>query len=117
MPRVALYTLGCKVSQYETEAIAERFEDLGFDIVSSRSSADVYVINTCTVTAESDRKCRQVIRRLKGRVTVILTTHYMEEAQSLSDRIGIMKDGRLLAVGTAEELIQRALDGVEMVRV
>ncbi len=41
---------------------------------------------------------------LKGEVTVILTTHYMEEAEALSDRIGIMKDGRLLAVGTAEEL-------------
>ncbi len=48
-----------------------------------------------------------VIRALKGRVTMILTTHYMEEAEALSDRIGIMKSGRLLAVGTAEELIQK----------
>ena len=47
-----------------------------------------------------------VIRSLKGRITIILTTHYMEEAEALSDRIGIMKDGRLLAVGTAEELKQ-----------
>ena len=45
-----------------------------------------------------------MIRSLKGKVTVILTTHYMEEAESLSDRIGIMKDGKLLAVGTVEEL-------------
>ena len=45
-----------------------------------------------------------VIRSLKGRVTIILTTHYMEEAEELSDRIGIMKDGRLLASGTAAEL-------------
>ena len=45
-----------------------------------------------------------MIRSLKGKVTVILTTHYMEEAESLSDRIGIMKDGNLLAVGTTEEL-------------
>ena len=45
-----------------------------------------------------------VIRSLKGHVTIILTTHYMEEAESLSDRIGIMKSGRLLAVGTVEEL-------------
>ena len=45
---------------------------------------------------------------LKGRVTVILTTHYMEEAEALSDRIGILKNGRLLAVGTAEELKQKA---------
>jgi len=49
-----------------------------------------------------------VIRSLKGKVTIILTTHYMEEAEALSDRIGIMKSGRLLAVGTAEELKQRA---------
>lgn len=48
------------------------------------------------------------IRALKGRVTVILTTHYMEEAQALSDRIGIMKNGRLLVVGTARELMERA---------
>ena len=47
-----------------------------------------------------------VIRALKGRITIILTTHYMEEAESLSDRIGILKNGRLLAVGTAEELRQ-----------
>ena len=48
-----------------------------------------------------------VIRELKGRVTVILTTHYMEEAEALSDRIGIMKNGRLLVVGTARELMER----------
>jgi len=48
------------------------------------------------------------IRAMKGRITIILTTHYMEEAEALSDRIGIMKSGRLLAVGTAEELRQRA---------
>ena len=50
----------------------------------------------------------EVIRCLKGRVTIILTTHYMEEAEKLSDRIGIMKEGRLLAVGTAEELKEKA---------
>ena len=46
----------------------------------------------------------KVIRSLKGRITIILTTHYMEEAEALSDRIGIMRSGRLLAVGTVEEL-------------
>ena len=52
-----------------------------------------------------------MIRDLKGSVTVILTTHYMEEAEALSDRIGIMKEGRLLAVGTAEELKEHAGTG------
>ena len=49
-----------------------------------------------------------VIHTLKGRITIILTTHYMEEAEDLSDRIGIMKSGRLLAVGTVEELKAKA---------
>ena len=49
-----------------------------------------------------------VIRSLKGNVTIILTTHYMEEAEALSDRIGIMKSGHLLAVGTSEELKKKA---------
>ena len=50
----------------------------------------------------------ETIRALKGNVTIILTTHYMEEAEALSDRIGIMKSGKLLAVGTVEELNERA---------
>jgi len=50
----------------------------------------------------------EVIRSLKGKVTIILTTHYMEEAEALSDRIGIMKSGHLLAVGTVEELKEKA---------
>jgi ABC-2 type transport system ATP-binding protein len=49
-----------------------------------------------------------VIRALKGRITIVLTTHYMEEAAALSDRIGILKDGRLLCVGTAAELMERS---------
>ena len=63
MRTVALYTLGCKVSQYETEAIAEGFEARAFRVVPFTEKADVYVVNTCTVTAESDRKSRQMIRR------------------------------------------------------
>ena len=50
----------------------------------------------------------EIIRSLKGNVTIILTTHYMEEAEMLSDRIGIMKDGRLLAQGTVKELKEKA---------
>ena len=50
----------------------------------------------------------RVIGQLKGNITILLTTHYMEEAEHLSDRIGIMANGNLVAVGTAEELIQKA---------
>ena len=50
----------------------------------------------------------ETIRSLKGKITIILTTHYMEEAEELSDSIGIMKAGRLLAIGTVEELKEKA---------
>ena len=63
--RAGFYTLGCKVSQYETEAIAESFEARGYEICDFSDECDVYVINTCTVTAEADRKSRQMIRRAK----------------------------------------------------
>lgn len=61
--RVGLYTLGCKVSLYETEAIAERFAEAGYTVCPFEEVCDVYVINTCTVTAESDAKSRKYIRR------------------------------------------------------
>ena len=62
---VGLCTLGCKVSQYETEAIAERFEKRGYEIRPFTEACDIYVVNTCTVTAESDAKSRKMIRRAK----------------------------------------------------
>ena len=65
MKKVAFYTLGCKVNQYETEAMLEMFKDDGYEQVGSEEYADVYVINTCTVTHMSDRKSRQYIRRMK----------------------------------------------------
>lgn len=60
---VGIYTLGCKVNQYESEAIAEALESKGFTISNHSNKCDIYIINTCTVTAESDRKARQFIRR------------------------------------------------------
>ena len=60
---VGILTLGCKVNQYESEAIGEALEELGFTVCSPCEVCDAYVINTCTVTAESDRKARQFIRR------------------------------------------------------
>ena len=54
------------------------------------------------------RELWEVIRKLKGAVTIILTTHYMEEAEALSDRVGIMKDGRLLVVGTVDEIMNKS---------
>ena len=65
MKKVAFYTLGCKVNQYETEAMLEMFEKEGYEQVSNEDYADVYVINTCTVTHMSDRKSRQYVRRMR----------------------------------------------------
>ena len=63
--RASFHTLGCKVNQYETEAMKEQFKAAGFDIVSEDDAADVYIINTCTVTGIADRKSRQYIRKMK----------------------------------------------------
>lgn len=63
MDKVAFYTLGCKVNQYETSAMASLFKGAGYQIVGFNEFADVYIINTCTVTNEGARKSRQIIRR------------------------------------------------------
>lgn len=62
---ISMYTLGCKVNQYESEAVSSIFEQNGYEVVSFEQASDVYVINTCTVTNLSDRKSRQAIRRAK----------------------------------------------------
>ena len=63
--KAAFYTLGCKVNQYESQAMAQRLEKDGFIITDPLEDADIYIINSCTVTAESDRKTRQAVRRFK----------------------------------------------------
>jgi threonylcarbamoyladenosine tRNA methylthiotransferase MtaB len=63
--RVAFHTLGCKVNHYETEAVKEAFVSRGAEIVGEDEPADVYIINTCTVTNIADRKSRQFIRRAR----------------------------------------------------
>ena len=64
MSKVAFYTLGCKLNFSETSTIGEQFLDKGFDIVDFKQHADVYVINTCTVTDNADKECRQIVRRV-----------------------------------------------------
>ncbi len=63
--KVGFQTLGCKVNQYESAAIAEKLAELGFEIGDFSDKCDYYVVNTCTVTGEADRKSRQMIRRAK----------------------------------------------------
>ena len=81
---VGIYTLGCKVNQYESEAIAEGLVSRGFSVVPFSQVCDAYIINTCTVTAESDRKARQLIRRAikNNPAAYVLVTGCMAEVFS-----------------------------------
>lgn len=66
LKRAATYTLGCKVNQTETETIEGLLQDQGYEIVDFEEIADLYIINTCTVTSQADRKSRQIIRRARA---------------------------------------------------
>ena len=63
--KVAFYTLGCKVNQYETNAMEQQFIQKGYKTVENSESADIYIINTCSVTNMAERKSRQMLRRVK----------------------------------------------------
>ena len=65
MKTVAFITLGCKVNQYETNAMIQQFIEKGYAVVDHTKKADIYIVNTCTVTNMSDRKSRQMLRRVK----------------------------------------------------
>ena len=79
--RVAIATLGCKVNNHESNAIAQGFRDANWSVVNASEVADVYVINSCTVTAEADRQSRQQVRRLarhNPRAKIVITGCYAE---------------------------------------
>ncbi len=80
--RVAFYTLGCKVNQYETEYMAEILKNAGMQIVSHNENADYYIINSCTVTATADQKTRQNVRKFKRQHpnSVVILTGCMPQA-------------------------------------
>src|SRR5947209_6208957 len=84
MPTAAFATLGCKVNQYETQRILDSFEERGFAITEFTAVADVYVINTCSVTQAAERKSRQMVRRLARQnpdAVVVMTGCYGEMAR------------------------------------
>jgi len=82
-PRVAFETLGCKLNQYETDAIAAGFRDLGWEIVGPEDPAEAYVVNTCTVTDKADRKSLSVVGHHLNRenTVVVVTGCFAESAQ------------------------------------
>jgi threonylcarbamoyladenosine tRNA methylthiotransferase MtaB len=91
MPTVALKTLGCKLNQYETEEIRSALEAAGFEAVPFESPADVYVVNTCTVTGQSDYKSRQLVRRVcrtRPEARVVVTGCYADLHPSVFAALG-----------------------------
>ncbi len=113
MRRVAIATLGCKVNQYDSDALALQFRKEGFEVVPFGDTADVYVVNTCTVTQTGDKKSRQLIRRAHARnpeAVIVATGCYAQaspaEAAAIpgvsvvsgtSDRAGIVREVMNLA--------------------
>ena len=65
MKTEAFCTLGCKVNQYETNAMMQKMIEAGYEVVDFETTADIYIINTCTVTNMADKKSRQMLRRVK----------------------------------------------------
>ncbi len=101
-PTVALHTLGCRLNQYETEAIREQFVARGFRVVPFTAPADVYVVNTCTVTNQADARARQSLRQAVRRqpgATVVATGCY---AQTHPDQLLDIK-GVDLVLGNVEK--------------
>lgn len=88
MKRVALHNLGCKVNAYETEAMQEMLEERGYEIVPFGEKADIYIINTCTVTNMADRKSRQMLhkaRKLNPEAVVVAAGCYVQVEKGKAD--------------------------------
>ena len=87
---VAIYTLGCKTNQYESNAIIQEFINHGYKAVSFDDFADIYIVNTCTVTNMSDRKSRQILRRAKKKnknSILVATGCYAQVSKNLLEEI------------------------------
>ena len=83
MLKVALHNLGCKVNSYETEAMKQLLENNGYEIVPFTDKADVYIVNTCSVTNMADRKSRQMLHKAKKKNpegVVVATGCYVQTA-------------------------------------
>ena len=78
-PTVSIITLGCRANQYESSAITRELEDNGFEVVPADRESDLCIINTCTVTAESDRKSKQMIRRAASKAKHVIVTGCFSE--------------------------------------
>ena len=115
--RIAFYTLGCKVNQYETQILEQLFVQRGYTLVPPEEEADVYLVNSCTVTAAGDQKTRQALRRFKRRnpqAVTVLTGCYPQAFPEQAARL-TQAD---LVTGTSErnqipQLVEQLLGGGE----
>lgn len=102
--KVAFYTLGCKVNQYETDIMIKEFKDKGYSIVNFEDKADVYVINSCSVTNMSTRKTRQYLSRAKkmGGIVVLVGCY----AEEIKDNINILNVDLVLGNEEKKEVVK-----------
>ncbi|UCG28232.1 MAG: radical SAM protein, partial [Bacteroidales bacterium] len=98
---IAFKTIGCRLNLYETDALASAFNEAGYRITDFNTPADVYVVNTCTVTNQSDRKSRnrinQAIRRKKGALVIVtgcLADHYKKELQARKEITYVIENSK-----------------------
>ena len=113
----SFYTLGCRVNQYETRAITEEFQNAGFEIKEFGEKSDICVINTCAVTAESERKSAQIIRRAAKSTDIVMVVgcfseHRPEDTMSIPNvqYVGGAKDKRKIAQKALELLGEISID-------
>jgi threonylcarbamoyladenosine tRNA methylthiotransferase MtaB len=118
-PTVSLTTVGCKLNQYESEGLAERFEDAGFRVVEPGGASDVCVVNSCTVTTRSDYRSRQMLRRGARLSRIVVATGCYAERDP--GTLAGMPEVDLVvgngAKGRLVELVVEALEGRPVARV
>lgn len=96
MKKAALHNLGCKVNSYETEVMGQKLREKGYEIVPFDSVADVYIVNTCTVTNIADRKSRQLLHRARQKnpeAVVVAVGCYVQTGQE-----AIRKDDSIMCI-------------------
>ena len=105
--KVAFYTLGCKVNQYETNGMIQAFLEKGYELVDFSEKADIYIINTCTVTSISDKKSRQMIRRTKQLNPDAIVVAVGCYAQVAKDKLEEIKDiDLILGISEKTEIVK-----------
>ncbi len=108
--KVAFYTLGCKVNQYETNGMIQAFKTKGYDIVNFDEKADIYIVNTCTVTNIADRKSRQVLSRAKKENKDAIVVACGCYAQVSKDKLDLDKEIDLVIGNTEKKDIVKYIE-------